>query len=75
MRKDVEKVCSTCPICQLNKRNKKKYGHLPEKQAEAIPWDVLGVDLIGPYTMKRKRKKDLTLWCVTSHDRSSYWMV
>ena len=73
MRKDVEKVCSTCPICQLNKRNKKKYGHLPEKQAEAIPWDVLCVDLIGPYTMKRKRKKDLTLWCVTMIDPATGW--
>ena len=57
LRKDVEKICSTCPICQLNKRNKKKYGHLPEKEAEATPWDKLCIDLIGPYTIKRKNKK------------------
>ena len=73
MRKHVEKVCSTCSICQLNKRNKKKYGHLPEKEAEATPWDKLCVDLIGPYTIKRKKKKDLILWCVTMIDPATGW--
>ena len=73
LRKDVEKVCSTCSICQINKRNKKKYGHLPEKDAEATPWDKLCVDLIGPYTITRKKKKDLTLWCVTMIDPATGW--
>ena len=58
---------------QLNKRNKKKYGHLPEKQAEAIPWDVLCVDLQGPYTICHKRKSTLTLWCVTMIDPATGW--
>ena len=76
LRKDVEQVCSTCKICQFNKRQKKKYGHLPEKDAEAIPWEILCVDLIGPYTMKRTNtssKKDLTLWCVTMIDPATGW--
>ena len=34
--------CKTCHICQLNKSQSKKYGHLPEKDAEATPpWDRL----------------------------------
>ena len=73
MRKDVEELCSKCKVCQLNKRNKKKYGHLPEKEAEAIPWDKLCVDLIGPYTIKRKGKSNLTLWCVTMIDPATSW--
>ena len=41
MRKDVERVCSTCPICQINKRNKKKYGHLPEKvEDDQVPTNI-----------------------------------
>ena len=60
-------------MCQINKRNKKKYGHLPEKEAEATPWDILCVDLIGPYTIKRKHKQDLTFWCVTMIDPASGW--
>ena len=57
----------------MNKRDKKKYGHLPEKEAEATPWDKLCMDLIGPYTIKRKRKKNLTLWCVTMIDLATGW--
>ena len=73
IRKDVEQLCSTCQICQMNKRGKKKYGHLPEKDAEATPWNILCVGLVGPYTIKRKRKKDLTLWCLTMIDPATGW--
>jgi hypothetical protein len=33
------------------------------QEAEATPWDVLCIDLIGPYTIERKNKskKPLTL--------------
>ena len=73
LRKEVHKQCSTCPTCQLTKRTKKKYGHLPEKEAEAIPWEKLCVDMIGPYTIKRKGKKALQLWCVTMIDPATGW--
>ena len=52
---------------------KKKYGHLPIKEAEAEPWEKLCVDLIGPYTIKRPGKKTLTLWCVTMIDPATGW--
>ena len=42
-------MCSKCETCQKLKCNKKKYGKLPPKQAEAVPWDTLYRDLIGPY--------------------------
>jgi hypothetical protein len=51
----------------------KKYGHLPEKKAEASPWEILCVDLIGPYTIKRKGKASLQLWCVTMIDPATGW--
>jgi hypothetical protein len=53
LRNDVHEVCTKCHICQKTKRSNKKYGHLPPKEAEADPWDILCVDLIGPYTIKR----------------------
>jgi hypothetical protein len=47
---------------------------LPEKEAEAEPWDKLCVDLIGPYcTSKRKSKVALKLWCVTMIDPATGW--
>jgi RNase H-like domain found in reverse transcriptase/Reverse transcriptase (RNA-dependent DNA polymerase)/Integrase zinc binding domain len=74
MREHIRKECSTCHTCQLTKRTKKKYGHLPEKEAESYPWEKLCVDLIGPYTIKRKHRKDeLVLWCVTMIDPATGW--
>lgn len=52
-------------MCTLTKQSKKKYGHLPEKEAKVKSWDKLCVDLIGLYTVKRKNKDPLTLWAIT----------
>ena len=73
LREQVRKACSSCHICQLTKRTKKKYGHLPEKEAESLPWEKLCVDLIGPYTIRRKGHSDLVLWCVTMIDPATGW--
>ena len=31
---------------------------IPAKEAEAIPWDRLSVDIIGPYKIRRERHDD-----------------
>jgi len=54
LREVVLKMCGTCPTCQKTKKSTKQCGHLPEKQAEATPWEKLCVDLIGPYHIKMK---------------------
>ena len=73
LRQDVAYACGQCHTCQVMKRAKKKYSHLPAKEAEAEPWEKLCVDLIGPYTIKRPSKKTLTLWCVTMIDPATGW--
>lgn len=74
MRNHVHSTCKKCHTCQITKRNTRKYGKLPEKQAEAVPWDTLCIDLIGPYTIKRNgHSNDLTLWCVTMIDPATGW--
>ena len=74
LRDTVHKVCSKCPICQKAKRSGKKYGHLPEKEAEAMPWDVLCVDLIGPYMIDQEVGPPVQLWCVTMIDPATSWL-
>ena len=81
LRKDVEQVCKKYHACQLTKKIDPKIGHFPAKTVEEGPWDTLCVDLIGPYTIERKgkhkngkKKKDLTLWCVTMIDPVSSWL-
>ena len=51
----------------------KKYGKLPPKQAETNPCDNLCVDLIGPFTIPRKGKNPLKLWCLTMIDPATGW--
>jgi hypothetical protein len=47
LRDTVHDVCTKCHTCQTTKKSSKKYGKLPEKTAEADPWDILCIDLIG----------------------------
>jgi len=69
LREMVLKVCGNCPTCQQTKKSTKQYGHLPEKQAEATPWENLYVDLTGLYHIKNKiNNQILRLWCVTMID-------
>jgi hypothetical protein len=59
----------------LTKKGSKKYERLPEKFAEIDPWDVLYLDLIGPYKIERKNKnkKPLILWALTMTDPATSW--
>ncbi|GAX22752.1 putative transposase [Fistulifera solaris] len=53
MRHTIEQHVKTCRECQLCKKTRKKYGHLPPKEAEpAIPWQRVNVDLIGPLNVQ-----------------------
>ena len=55
LRSDVRRYVKGCDRCQKGKKRKRqKYGHLPPKTAETIPWHAVCVDLIGPYTIKGK---------------------
>jgi transposase InsO family protein len=73
LRNMVIATCKKCQLCQKAKVTNQKYGKLPAKIAEENPWDTLCVDLIGPYKIKRKGKKDLKLWCLTMIDPATGW--
>ena len=73
LREKVEQCCRTCHICQLTKKQKKKYGHLPPKEAEdAIPWKRVNVDVVGPYTVETPKGKR-TLIAMTMIDPATGW--
>jgi hypothetical protein len=73
LREKVEQLCRTCHICQLTKKQKKKYGHLPPKEAEeAIPWKRVNVDVIGPYKAKTPTGVQ-TLYAMTMIDPATGW--
>ena len=49
MSQDCKMFVCVCDTCQRTKKGSKKYGHLPAKRAEDLPWDILCIDLIGLY--------------------------
>jgi hypothetical protein len=75
MREQITNDVLTCTICQTQKKQSKKYGLLPKKEAEAMPWDRLCVGLIGPYNIKSKVKgvKIPCLKCVRMIDPATGW--
>ena len=73
LRTTVHDVCKKYPTCQIAKTTNQKYGKLPPKQVETNSWDTLCVDLIGPYTIPRKGKNLLKLWCLTMIDPATGW--
>ncbi len=54
MRTAIQSITKSCKSCQVNKRRTLKYGHLPSTIVISTPWQVLCVDLVGPYTLKGK---------------------
>jgi hypothetical protein len=52
LTRNVQTHCKTCKLCQFNKKTRKQYGKLPVKTAEATPWEIVQVDLIGPWKVK-----------------------
>ena len=70
---DVTRIVGKCNTCQITKTNKRKIGHLPPKEAGCEPWEILCIDLIGPYHINRRGKKDLTLHCMTMIDPATGW--
>ena len=73
LRREVRSFVRTCETCQRAKRQLKKYGHLPEKQVETTPWEVVHIDLYGPKTIKRNNGPDLEFKVVTMIDPVTGW--
>ena len=72
MGQDVDNYVKTCHVCQLTKKQRKKYGHLPARSADVTPWKRVNVDLIGPYTIKARRKT-YQLKAMTMIDPATSW--
>ncbi len=72
LRKTVKRYCRTCKLCQKNKKPVKKYGHLPPREPDTIPWSRVDVDLVGPYTVKTPTKTHV-LRALTMIDPVTRW--
>ena len=74
MRETIKKVCRSCAICKTDKVKMQKYGLLPPRNPQVVPWHTLCIDLIGPYTFGDPEKKNhVKLWCLTMIDPATGW--
>ncbi len=55
------------------KKTKEKYGLLPEKGTETDPWEVLCINLIGPFNIQLPNGQKLQLWFITMIDPDTRW--
>ena len=61
---------------ELVRKQNLKYGKLSAKETEAIPWDILLVDLIGSYIIRREGHDDLlTKTALTIIDLETGWFA
>jgi hypothetical protein len=77
LTQDVQHVCLcyTCQVCQMTKKERKKYGLLPPKIAESDTLS-LGYGLCGSGgSIYNKTAIQNTLSVCTQNDRSSHWLV
>ncbi len=65
MRDTVHKHVKTCRSGQVNKKQNAKYGQLPTKLVVLKPWEMLCVDLIGPYMLRGKDGTEIDFMCLT----------
>jgi RNase H-like domain found in reverse transcriptase/Integrase zinc binding domain len=74
MREDIALYVKTCRNCQLCKKLRKKYGHLPPKDMEAsVPWNLVNINLVGPLSVKTKSKHKFVLNALTMIDPATGW--
>jgi hypothetical protein len=73
MHTTIRSLTKSCRTCQVNKKRKLKYGHLPLKTIINVPWMVLSVDLIGPYTLKGKDGTIIDFMALTMINPATSW--
>jgi hypothetical protein len=77
LTQDLECLCSTCQVCQMTKKERKKYGLLPSKIAESDieslgPWVMVCVELVGPFTIRTPAKTH-SLLALTMINPDTVW--
>ena len=73
IRADVRRHVKSCKLYQLGKQRKRKYGPVPPKIADQVPWKKNCFDLIGPYTLKGLDGKSIDFMCLTIIDPATGW--
>ena len=72
LTKDCKAHTKVCKTYQIHTKQRRKYSHLPAKEAEVKPWRAVCVDLIGPYTVDTPQG-EIKLLAMTMIDPTTSW--
>jgi hypothetical protein len=72
LARNVQSSCKTCKLFQFNKKTRKQSGKLPIEEAETKPWEIVELELVGPWKVKTPRGTK-TLRCFTAIDPAASW--
>ena len=72
----IQKHVAACETCRKFKKSRTKYGklHVKDVSQEVIPWDMVQIDTIGPYSVTINTRKTLSLSCKTMIDPATGWV-
>jgi hypothetical protein len=73
MQTTIRSLTKSCRSCQINKRQSRKYGHLPPTTVITNHWECLCVDLISRYTLKGKDYLQIDFMAPAMIDPASSW--
>ncbi len=74
MRAQIRRMVQTCQRCQKGKIRKRKYGHLPPKEAVTRPWHTVCVDLVGPFELTDSKGTTMEVMLLTIIDPATGWV-
>ena len=63
----------SCKRCQKGKRREQKYGKVPPKTPDQVPWRNICVDLIFPYTLEGQDGKIMDIMSLPIIDLDTGW--
>jgi hypothetical protein len=72
LTQDAESSRPTCLVCQFTKKQRKRYGLFPPKEAESDPHVIDCVDLVGLFTIMTPLKAQ-SLLVFTMIDAATGW--
>jgi hypothetical protein len=73
MPSTIRSIAKSCRSCQVNKKQKLKYGHLLSKILITIPWRAFCANLIGPCTLKGKDGIVIDFMALTMINPATSW--
>lgn len=68
LKEKIKEYVRTCAACQKHKNPGAGYGELPPRNFTELPWEVVAVDCIGPWSVSLPNIGDLTFKALTIID-------